>query len=202
MTSRVETMILGLLSGGERHGYDLLRLMEERGFLRWTGVSKVAVYKALARLEKEGSLRSWMEKDGNMPERRVFGITAAGEERLRDAVYALCAEEEPLRMEAVIGPAFVNVLRPDEAREALERRRCFLEAQAKRIASERELLSGVVEDRYIMLLEHEMRLYRVEADWISRVIDNIGAGMDGEGRERRASPGGKRKGAARDGRGR
>ncbi|GEM_PF-1165327 len=197
MTSRVETMILGLLAGGERHGYDLLRIMEERGFLRWSGVSKVAVYKALARLEKEGSLSSWMEKDGNMPERRVFGITAEGEERLRDAVYDICAEEEPLRWEGAIGLAFVHALRPEEAREALQRRLSFLEAQAKRIATERDLLAGVAEEMHTVLLEHEMRLYRVEADWLRSIIDKIDAVDAGEGRERKAAEGGKRKGVAR-----
>ncbi|MBC7247747.1 MAG: PadR family transcriptional regulator [Actinobacteria bacterium] len=207
MTSRVETIVLGLLAEGERHGYDLIRHMEERGFLRWTGVSKVAVYKALARLEREGSLASWPEKDSNMPERRVFGITAEGLERLRDAVYALCAEEEPLRMHSAVGPAFLSALPPSEAREALERRLSFLEAQAKRIADERELLEGVAEETHLLILDHELRLYRVEASWLSLIIDKIDSGTGTAeagtgGRRRRGKDAeGERKGVARGERG-
>lgn len=204
MTSRVETMVLGLLAAGERHGYDLIRLMEERGFLRWTGVSKVAVYKALARLEKEGSLASWPEKEGKMPERRVFGITAEGMERLRDAVYALCAEQEPLRVETAVGVAFMDALPPTEAREALERRRSFLEAQAKRIAAEREILEGIAEETHLLILDHEIRLHRLEAVWLSRIIDKIKSGAvaggtdGGAGRRGRKDTGeGGRKGKAR-----
>ena len=51
MISKVATMVLGLLAEGERHGYNILWEMEERGMMRWARVSRVAVYKALSRLE-------------------------------------------------------------------------------------------------------------------------------------------------------
>lgn len=176
MVSRIEMMILGLLSERERHGYDLLREMELRGFLRWSPASKVAVYKALSRLEEKGFLTSWVDREGNMPEKRVYALTAEGEEGLRDAVYSACSEQEPLRMDYAVGAAFLGRLSTGEAVEALERRRDFLEKSVKRLSSHRQLLEGVVSGLEFLILEHEIDLYRREAKWVSRLLEALGGG--------------------------
>lgn len=173
MISSIEVMVMGLLAEKERHGYELLKELEESGLLRWNRASKVAVYKALARLEKDGFLISWTEKDGRMPERRIYALTAEGEERLRDGVYALCAAEEPIRLEGAAGLTFINVLPVDEAREALGKRRSFLERQLKRLLSEREIMSGVIPRAHSLLLEREISLYRQELRWIDRFTHSI-----------------------------
>ncbi len=173
MVSSIEVMVMGLLAEKERHGYELLKEMEERGLLRWNRASKVAVYKALARLEEDGFLTSWMEKGGRMPEKRIYALTAEGEERLRDGVYALCAVEEPVRLEGAAGFAFIDVLSPEEAREALRRRRSFLEKQLKRLKSEREIIGDVINRAHSLLLEREISLYRHEIRWIERFAHSI-----------------------------
>lgn len=181
MVSRIELMVLGLLAERERHGYDLLREMEDRGFLRWYPASKVAVYKVLARLEEKGYLTSWMEKEGNMPEKRVYALTAEGEERLRDAVYQACSEEEPLRLDYAVGVAFLGRLSPDEALDALERRKAFLARSARRLSSLRALLRGVAPSLELLVLEHEIDLYRRESRWVNRLLDLLRAGnADGD----------------------
>lgn len=176
MVSRIEIMVLGLLSERERHGYDLLREMEDRGFLRWCPASKVAVYKVLARLEDRGYLTSWMEREGNMPEKRVYALTAQGEERLRDAVYQACSEEEPLRLDYAVNAAFLAHLSPEEALDALERRKAFLDNLARRLASQRSLLVGVASPLEMLILEHEADLYRRESRWVTRLLERLKTG--------------------------
>jgi len=170
VASTLTAMVLGLLSEGERHGYDLMRDMEERGMLRWARASKVGVYKALARLEEEGSLTSWTEKEGNLPERRVYAITAAGEDRLRDLVYSLCSSREPLRMDMAVGVAFLHRLEPGEALDSMRRRREFLASQAKRLAREGDLLRGLSADLFLEILSRERAMYRSELRWLDRII--------------------------------
>lgn len=171
--STLTAMVLGLLSQGERHGYDLLRDMEERGMLRWTKASKVGVYKALARLEGEGCLTSWTEREGNLPQRRVYAITATGEARLQDLLYSLCSSREPLRMDAAVGVAFISRLEPGEACEALRQRREFLAGQAKRLARERKMLKGFADDTFLDILAREQSMYREELRWLDRIIARI-----------------------------
>lgn len=180
MVSLITTMVLGLLIEGEKHGYELIREMDARGMLRWTGASKVAVYKALARLEKEGSLTSWTEKAGNAPEKRVYAITAQGEERLKDQVYVLCSSQEPLRFESSLGIAFLNCLSREEAEEALEKRRRYLEGQVKRLSDEMEIIEGVMDDMHEHMLRHELGGYKREIRWIK----SIGGGISGSGKGR------------------
>lgn len=191
MVSTLTAMILGLLSEGERHGYDLLRYMEERGMLRWTRASKVGVYKALARLEEEGCLASWTEKEGNLPQRRVYAITAAGEARLQDLLYSLCSSREPLRLDAAVGVAFLSRLEPGEACGALRQRREFLAGQAKRLAREREMMKGFADDTFLDILTREQSMYREELRWLGRIIariENEGADARAPGSMRRSRP--------------
>ncbi len=179
MVSRISVMILGLLMEGERHGYDLFREMGERGMLRWTSASKVAVYKSLANLEREGCLTSWVEKSGNTPERRIYAVTAQGEERLHDQVYDICTSQEPIRLETSIGLAFIAHLSLEEARDALESRLRYIEGQVRRLTRERDIMEGLAGDMFAEILEHELAVYKGEARWLKRVAGKMDSRMKG-----------------------
>ncbi|MDY6793959.1 MAG: PadR family transcriptional regulator [Actinomycetota bacterium] len=173
MVSRVDVMILGLLKEEARHGYDLVREMEQRGLMRWAPASKVAVYKALPRLEERGFLTSWMEKDRSMPEKRVYALTVDGEEKLLDMLYALCSSQESLRLDLGVGLAFVAGMDGEEAVEALEKRRGYLREWERRLSSELDILKGITDDIYTSIIEHEISMYRKEAAWINDIIVTI-----------------------------
>jgi DNA-binding PadR family transcriptional regulator len=173
LVSRVSIMIIGLLMESEKHGYELVREMEERGMLRWTSASKVAVYKSLEKLERESYLSSWVEKSGKSPERRVYAVTAEGEERLRDLVYELCSSREPIRLETSVGLAFIGHLGEEEARDALERRLQYIEGQVKRLGGERDILEGLAGDMHMEIIEHELAAYKGEARWLRGLINII-----------------------------
>jgi DNA-binding PadR family transcriptional regulator len=173
MVSLVETMVLGVLRDGERHGYDIWKEWEERGFLRWVEATKVAMYKALARLEKDGCLVSWTEKEGGSPERRVYAVTEEGEERLRDMVYDLMSSREPLRFQIFPALCFSDCLPRGQTVEALEERLEYLASARKRLEEERKLLKGVVGDLEMELLDREIGCYRAEEGWTRRLVGRI-----------------------------
>jgi DNA-binding PadR family transcriptional regulator len=176
LLSKTAIMVMGLLAEGERHGYELVREMDLRGMLRWTRASKVGVYKALARLEEEGCLTSWTEREGRQPEKRVYALTVAGEQRLQELVYALCASEEPIHMEMPVGLAFVSALDREEARQALEARQLYLRRQLKRLGRERELTAGVGDKVDEQVRRYEIALYREEARLLGGVIEVLAGG--------------------------
>jgi DNA-binding PadR family transcriptional regulator len=195
MVSKISTLVLGLLAEGERHGYELIKEMDERGMLRWTHVSKVAVYKALARLEEEGCLTSWTEKAGNLPEKRIYAITAMGEERLRDLVYSICASREPLRSDTSVGLAFISRLNAMEARSALEARLDFLKAELERLRKEGDILKGLTDDIFMDILDREISAYREEVRWLSGIISRMdgGGSSSRKGRSKAATARGRKK---------
>ena len=76
-----ELLILSLLEGGSRHGYELCKLIETRS--NGAVLFKVAsLYPLLYRLERRGWIQGrWVEKAGQR-RRRYYGLTAPGKKVL------------------------------------------------------------------------------------------------------------------------
>ena len=71
------TLLLGLLEGAPRHGYDLKRAYDER-FGHDRPLAYGQVYSTLARLLKNGLVTVDGVEPGGGPERKRYAITAAG----------------------------------------------------------------------------------------------------------------------------
>jgi transcriptional regulator len=78
-----ELLILSLVDGRGRHGYDIARLIEQRsgGALTFNAAS---LYPLLYRLERGGWIEGkWVER-GDARRRRLYRITAAGRKHLSE----------------------------------------------------------------------------------------------------------------------
>ena len=78
-----ELLILSLLTGRPRHGYEIHKLIDERsgGVLRFNVAS---FYPLLYRMEKRGSIEGrWVEKAGQR-RRRYYKLTPRGRAMLRE----------------------------------------------------------------------------------------------------------------------
>jgi transcriptional regulator len=76
-----ETLILAVLEGRARHGYELTKLIEQRSGGRLS-FHVASLYTTLYRLEHEGLIAGrWVEKAG-LRRRRFYRLTRAGRERL------------------------------------------------------------------------------------------------------------------------
>jgi PadR family transcriptional regulator, regulatory protein PadR len=76
-----EVLVLALLDQGDRHGYDLARLIEQRsrGEISFHAAS---LYPTLYRMEERGLIDGrWVEKAGQR-RRRYYRLTAAGRKAL------------------------------------------------------------------------------------------------------------------------
>jgi DNA-binding PadR family transcriptional regulator len=85
----VRNALLGLLEQRPRHGYELHDAFEAvvGGEENWD-VKPAQVYTTLTRLEQRGLIvEESLEQDGG-PEKRIFAVTPAGREVLRDWLYA------------------------------------------------------------------------------------------------------------------
>lgn len=77
-----EMISLGLIYAEPAHAYALDAFIRDMNFDQWTNISRASIYNTLKRLEAEGCVTASTEKPGNMPERRVYGITEKGKQRL------------------------------------------------------------------------------------------------------------------------
>ena len=75
----LEFLMLAVLKRGEAYGYVILK--ELRGF-EGLSLTESTVYLLLARLTKEGLLRTRKARSAEGPPRRYYSLTAAGRRRL------------------------------------------------------------------------------------------------------------------------
>ena len=85
----VRNALLGLLDQRPRHGYELHDAFEAivGGEDVWD-VKPAQVYATLARLEKSGLIALEGVEQGGGPEKRIYALTPAGREALRDWLHA------------------------------------------------------------------------------------------------------------------
>jgi DNA-binding PadR family transcriptional regulator len=77
-----EAVVLGLLSEGERSGYDLLKRAEASVAHMWTP-AKSQLYAALPRLVDDGLARRRLVRQDGRPDKQLYRLTAAGRRALR-----------------------------------------------------------------------------------------------------------------------
>jgi len=100
--SSIRLFILGSLEErGEMHGHALRLLAEEEHIDEWTDFGPGAIYGAIKRLASDGLIEERRtEREGNYPERQVYGITAAGSDALaelrRDGLEHIVYRHDPV----------------------------------------------------------------------------------------------------------
>lgn len=81
VAASTKPLVLSILSYGENYGYKIIKEVERlsEGELQWTDAM---LYPVLARMEKEGLIRSHWVKTESGRRRKYYRITEAGQERL------------------------------------------------------------------------------------------------------------------------
>lgn len=187
--SSIRLFILGSLAErGEMHGHGLRLLAEEEHIDEWTDITVGALYGAIKRLAADGLITEVrLEREGNYPERAVYGLTDAGRISL-DTLRRAELERFVLRADPVdLALARPNPDRLDDLPGSLADRRTRIAVQ--RSEAERHLESI---SRYLTTLErHVMRhtLHRLDAElaWHDELIAALPEILDDE-RSRKGLP--------------
>ncbi len=69
--------LLGLLIRGERHGYDLKRTIDQE-FAPFWQIDFAQLYRSLAKMTRDGWVKSRVERGAGGPDRKVYVLTARG----------------------------------------------------------------------------------------------------------------------------
>ena len=127
-----ELTVLGLLAEEPRHGYDLDRVIEQRGIRAWTSLGFSSIYYLLDRLAGQGLIAVTAQGEGRR--RAVYRLTPAGDERLAAQSADALDSLTPVRARVLIGMANSPVLDTAEMTQRLENRveRLSAELQALR----------------------------------------------------------------------
>jgi len=175
-SSRLTTpdlVILSLLAERPRHGYEVNATLTERNIREWAAVSRPQIYYSLDKLTRLKLIRVTTH-DGPAagPEKRVFETTAAGRERLADAL------EAKHWVQGQTHPPFLTWLalswqaRPRSFQRQLKSRTEFL---AKKLAAAKKTLADVLAEvghphhEAVWMLQLTISKFELELAWLGRI---------------------------------
>src|SRR2546422_2450939 len=139
-----DLVILSLLAERSMHGYEVNATLENRNIRDWAPVSRPQIYYSLDKLTKLGLIRVGAdESPAAGPERRVFETTAAGRDRLADALESKHWVNNRVHQPFLIWLALSWQARPRAFRKQLNERKKILEA---RLVEERATLKEVLDE--------------------------------------------------------
>lgn len=167
-----ELLVLGLVAEMPRHGYQLDRVIEQRGMRQWTQIGFSSIYFVLGKLESLGlvAARSPTKSRVNTKARRTYTVTRAGRSELVRQTQAALREVRPVYSSVLLGMVNWPVLTRLQALEALQLRQRALDAELSRLGSiqiDQQPLPDFVE----ALFEYSLGQLRAEADWVARTLD-------------------------------
>jgi DNA-binding PadR family transcriptional regulator len=164
-------VLLGLLAGGPRHGYDLKRAHDTR-LPRAKPVAFGQVYATLGRLVRDGLVNPAGQDQAGGPERTAFELTAAGRATL-DEWLAAVEPPAPHVSSTLLAKVVVAVLVADA-----DRARAYLVAQRKAHTARLRELTAVKTDPDASLGEviaADFAISHLDADlrWLQTTLDRV-----------------------------
>jgi DNA-binding PadR family transcriptional regulator len=169
-----DLVILSLLAERPMHGYEVNATLEERKIREWAPVSRPQIYYSLDKLTRLGLIRVGAdESPAAGPERRVFETTAAGRDRLADALESKHWVNNRVHQPFLIWLALSWQARPRAFRKQLNERKKILEA---RLVEERATLKDVLDEvghpyhEAVWMLQLFIEQTENEKRWIERLL--------------------------------
>ncbi len=171
----IQYAILGLLSEGPLSGYDLKKIISESETLYWSGNNN-QIYRPLVKLFEEGLVTKQVERQEDLPDRKIYQITAAGEEALK--AWLLSTPPAPdLKHELLIRLMWADHLEPDELADLIDRYEADIQTyllmhqekqkrDGAQDTSRRGTLSRLIHENWIGFYRHEL-------DWIKHLREEL-----------------------------
>ncbi len=156
--------VLSYLSQQPMHPYELARTLREHGDDRSIKFNHGSLYMVVQQLAKAGFISELeTSRDGQRPERTVYGLTEAGRAEFRDWLRDLVAEPAHEYPQFVAALSLVAALPPDEVIGLLRQRLDRLDTARAGIRGviDTSLGQGVPE---LFLAEEEYRLALLDAE--------------------------------------
>lgn len=123
-TSLTEELILGILTEKPHHGYQIEKLIVDRGMRKWTDVGFSSIYYVLEKLEKKGLAKSVPAKG---KDKKEYSITKLGLTILIEKTRQRLVERQPANSHFMTALANSQNMSSKELLQALTERKYILE---------------------------------------------------------------------------
>ncbi|MFE2065634.1 PadR family transcriptional regulator [Streptomyces sp. NPDC059467] len=169
--------VMVLLAERPMHPYEIAQTLRRRGKDTSLKINYGSLYTVVQNLEKHGFVEvTDVERQGNRPERTLYGITDAGREEtaewLSDLV-AVPAREYPV-FEAAL--SLMGALHPDEAARLLEERLKTLDVQAASLRGALDKLRETLPRLFVIEAEYQLHMTEAQAEWVRGFLAELTEG--------------------------
>lgn len=166
--TNAEYAILGMLVERPCHGYDLERLIEQRGMRDWTELAFSSIYYLLKKLEKYQLVE--IRESSASKTRKIYAPTSDGYALHIETTKRMLAEPGPNYPSVLLGIANWPSLEPELALASLLERRTKLEATLKSVIDKTQPGPAFIE----VLFDYSISQIQSEIDWIERALNKFG----------------------------
>jgi len=166
--TNAEYAILGLLVERPCHGYDLERLIEERGMREWTELAFSSIYYILKKLQQRQLIEP--RRTSKKKTRKTYAPTSNGHALHGETTLRLLGEPGPSYPSILLAMANWPALKPEQALKALRHRRSSLKATLDRIAGKPRPGPAFVD----VLFDYSISQIKSELDWVERSLIKLG----------------------------
>lgn len=164
-------LLLGILKAQSQHGYQINEFIE-RNLSRVTDMKKATAYAVLDRLSRGDYVSVRSEQAGNRPPRKVYTITAAGEELFLRLLRENLCRADSLARAGDIGLMFLDELPHDDVLTCLRERLIRLDQQIEAYEQAPSHGHGSGVD---LALDHVRHLLGADRAWLASAIDRLAA---------------------------
>lgn len=168
--SNTALVVLGMLSGGPKTGYDIKALVDNSTRFFWSA-SYGQIYPDLKTLEEDGLVRGESVPRGGRA-RTVYELTPEGREALRSWLTSSEELTHEIRDEGVLKLFFSDALGPEERRDTLAAMRLRYEGIAARLR-ERAAPTGEPEGSAALTARFGAEMYEWLAGWCLRTEQEL-----------------------------
>jgi DNA-binding PadR family transcriptional regulator len=159
------------------HPYEIAQTLRSQGKDASTKTNYGSLYTVVQNLEKHGFVEvTGVERQGNRPERTVYGLTDAGREEMAEwlsDLIAIPAKEYPIFESAL---SLMAALPPDEVARLLEMRLASLEVQVASGRGALEKLYETLPRLFLVEVEYQLHMVEAQAQWVRGFLDEIREG--------------------------
>lgn len=159
-------LLLGLLKAQSQHGYQINEFIEHN-LKRMIDMKRSTAYSLLDRLCEQGYAESSTQQHGNRPPKKVYVLTAKGEDAFQDTLHALLTESDSFTVPFEIALMFLDQLSEDETHAVLQQRLLHVKQSLT------ELNAAPVHKqmrRVDLAIAHRKALLQAEHTWLEEII--------------------------------
>lgn len=163
-----ELLVLGLVAEMPRHGYELERVIEQRGMREWTQIGFSSIYFVLGKLENKKLIVS--QTPVNPKAKKSYTITKEGEKALVKQTLASLTRLRPTNSSIQLGMLHWAILSRKQALDALQVRCEVVNQELQRI-KDIHFEQQPSPDYVDAMFDFSVGQLNAELKWITKTLD-------------------------------